>query len=75
MTCDIPIGNSRFHDMHWKGPFYPEKTPATKLLDFYVHHFDTVDLNNGFHRAPPVRAVDGWPKPLVLSRISRFTAP
>jgi uncharacterized protein YecE (DUF72 family) len=75
MTCDIPIGNSRFHDMHWKGPFYPEKTPATKLLGFYVHHFDTVDLNNGFYRVPPVRAVDGWPKPLVLSRISRFTAP
>jgi uncharacterized protein YecE (DUF72 family) len=75
MTCDIRIGTSRFHYMYWKGPFCPEKTPATKLLDFYVHHFDTVDLNNGFYRLPPVRAVDGWPKPLVLSRISRFTAP
>jgi uncharacterized protein YecE (DUF72 family) len=75
MTCDIRIGTSRFHYMHWKGPFYPEKTPATKLLDFYVHHFDTVDLNNSFYRLPPVRAVDGWPRPLVLSRISHFTAP
>jgi uncharacterized protein YecE (DUF72 family) len=36
MTCDIRIGASRFHYMHWRGPFCPEKTPATRLLDFYV---------------------------------------
>jgi len=36
MTCDIRIGASRFHYMHWRGPFFPEKTPATRLLDFYV---------------------------------------
>jgi len=34
MTCDIRIGTSGFHYKHWKGPFYPEKTPATKLLGF-----------------------------------------
>ena len=33
MTCDICIGTSGFHYKHWKGPFYLEKTPATKLLD------------------------------------------
>jgi uncharacterized protein YecE (DUF72 family) len=36
MTCDIRIGASRFHYMHWRGPFCPKKTPATRLLDFYV---------------------------------------
>jgi hypothetical protein len=58
MTCDIRIGTSGFHYKHWRGPFYPEKTPATKLLDFYVRHFETVELNNRFYRLPPASASD-----------------
>jgi len=60
MTCDIRIGTSGFHYKHWKGPFYPEQTPATKMLDFYVQHFDTVELNNSFYRLPPATAFDSW---------------
>ena len=58
MTRDIRIGTSGFHYNHWKGPFYPEKTPATKLQDFYVRHFETVELNNSFYRLPPASASD-----------------
>jgi Protein of unknown function DUF72 len=58
MTCDIRIGTSGFHYKHCRGPFYPEKTPATKLLDFYVRHFETVELNNSFYRLPPASASD-----------------
>ena len=58
MTCDIRIGTSGFHYKHWRGPFYPEKTPATKLLDFYVRHFEKVELNNSFYRLPPASASD-----------------
>jgi uncharacterized protein YecE (DUF72 family) len=60
MTCDIRIGTSGFHYKHWKGPFYPEKTPAAKMLDFYIQHFDTVELNNSFYRLPPATAFDCW---------------
>ena len=60
MTCDIRIGTSGFHYKHWKGPFYPKKTPATKMLDFYIQHFDTVELNNSFYRLPPATAFDCW---------------
>jgi hypothetical protein len=35
-----------------------EKRPATKLLDFYVRHFETVELNNSFYRLPPASASD-----------------
>jgi hypothetical protein len=58
MTCDIRIGTSGFHYKHWRGPFYPEKTPATELPDFYVRHFETVELNNSFYRLPPASASD-----------------
>jgi uncharacterized protein YecE (DUF72 family) len=39
---------------------YAKKTHATKLLDFSVHHVDTVELNNSFYRFPPARAFDCW---------------
>jgi uncharacterized protein YecE (DUF72 family) len=60
MTCDIRIGTSGFHYKHWIGPFYPAKTPAAKMLDFYLRHFDSVELNNSFYRLPTAEAFDAW---------------
>lgn len=60
MSCDIRIGTSGFHYKHWKGPFYPAKLPAAKMLDHYVQHFDTVELNNSFYRLPEPGAFDTW---------------
>jgi len=59
-SCDIRIGTSGFHYKHWKGPFYPEKLPAAKMLDFYVKRFDTVELNNSFYRLPSAEAFESW---------------
>jgi len=77
MACDIRIGTSGFYYQHWKGPFYPEKTPAAKMLDFYIQHFDTVELNNSFYRLPPATAFDCWreatPENFVFAvKASRF---
>jgi uncharacterized protein YecE (DUF72 family) len=60
MTSDIRVGTSGFHYKHWKGPFYPQKMPSAKMLDFYTQHFDTVELNNSFYRLPEAAAFDGW---------------
>jgi uncharacterized protein YecE (DUF72 family) len=60
MACDIRIGTSGFHYKHWIGPFYPPKTPASKMLDFYLPHFDTVEINNSFYRLPTAEAFDAW---------------
>src|SRR5256885_15516011 len=43
-----------------RGPFYPEKLPASKMLAWYARHFDTVELNNTFYRLPPETGVQGW---------------
>lgn len=77
MSCEIRIGTSGFHYKHWKGPFYPEKVPAAKMLDYYVQHFDTVELNNSFYRLPEASAFDGWrdatPENFVFAvKASRF---
>lgn len=47
------------------------------MLDFYVQHFDTVELNNSFYRLPNETAFDNWrkstPPDFVFSlKASRF---
>jgi uncharacterized protein YecE (DUF72 family) len=56
----VHIGTSGFHYKHWRGPFYPEKLPARKWLDYYTQHFDTVELNNTFYRLPLETGLANW---------------
>jgi uncharacterized protein YecE (DUF72 family) len=60
MSCDVRIGTSGYHYKHWVGPFYPPKTPPSKMLEYYVRHFDTLELNNSFYRLPTVAAFEAW---------------
>lgn len=60
MICDIRIGTSGYHYKHWVGPFYPPKTSAAKMLEFYIHDFDTLELNNSFYRLPTIDAFECW---------------
>src|SRR3974390_894211 len=36
MDCAVQIGTSGWHYRHWCGPFYPEKLPAARMLEFYA---------------------------------------
>ncbi len=56
----VHIGTSGWHYPPWRGPFYPDKFPASKMLDFYSQHFDTVELNNTFYRLPLESGVEHW---------------
>jgi len=56
----VRIGTSGWHYNHWRGPFYPQKLPAAKMLEFYSHRFDTVELNNSFYHLPPETALEEW---------------
>lgn len=60
MACDIRIATSGYHYKHWVGPFYPPKTSAARMLQFYVQHFDTLELNNSFYRLPTIQAFEYW---------------
>src|SRR6185312_2975523 len=77
MKTDIRIGTSGFHYKHWVGNFYPAKTAASKMLNYYVQHFDTLELNNSFYRLPTVEAFQAWkdstPRNFVFAvKASRF---
>ena len=60
MAAEIRIGTSGWHYKHWKGPFYPPDLPASKMLDSYLQHFDTVEINNTFYRLPTDTALAAW---------------
>ena len=54
------IGTSGWHYKHWVATFYPPKTPAAKMLAYYLERFDTVELNNTFYRLPQKTALENW---------------
>jgi uncharacterized protein YecE (DUF72 family) len=54
------IGTSGWHYKHWLGAFYPPKTPAAGMLNYYTQFFDTVEINNSFYRLPPESALADW---------------
>jgi len=77
MGTDIRIGTSGYHYKHWVGTFYPAKTPPSKMLEYYVLHFDTLELNNSFYRLPTIEAFESWrdatPRNFVFAvKASRF---
>lgn len=57
---EIRIGTSGFHYKHWVGTFYPPQTPPSRMLQYYLLHFDTVELNNSFYKLPSEEAFENW---------------
>jgi uncharacterized protein YecE (DUF72 family) len=62
MKQQLRIGTSGFHYKHWLGNFYPAKLPAARMLEYYIQHFDTVEINNSFYKLPRVEILEGWRK-------------
>ncbi|HTA42914.1 MAG TPA: DUF72 domain-containing protein [Bryobacteraceae bacterium] len=56
----IRIGTSGWHYDHWRGPFYPPRMAASRMLGYYIGCFDTVELNNSFYRLPSKKALQDW---------------
>jgi uncharacterized protein YecE (DUF72 family) len=56
------IGTSGYNYPEWRGSFYPEKFPTTKMLAFYSERFNTVEVNYTFYRIPTPALLDGWAK-------------
>ena len=56
----IRIGTSGWHYKHWIGRYYPEDIKPAAMLDYYLRHFDTVELNNTFYHLPKESSLDAW---------------
>jgi uncharacterized protein YecE (DUF72 family) len=56
----IWVGTSGYNYPEWRGSFYPEKFPTTKMLPFYSERFSTVEINYTFYRTPNAKILSGW---------------
>lgn len=57
---DVRIGTSGYSYKEWKGHFYPEDLPASRMLHFYAERFRTVEINNTFYRMPERKTLEQW---------------
>ncbi len=62
----IRVGTSGYSFADWVGPFYPPGTRGGEMLDYYQHHFNTVEVNATYYRLPP---------PGTLHRMAERTPP
>lgn len=56
----LVCGTSGYSYKEWKGSFYPESLPASKMLSFYAENFGGVEINNTFYRMPDAKTLERW---------------
>jgi uncharacterized protein YecE (DUF72 family) len=56
----VAAGTSGFSYKEWQGTFYPDKFPASRMLEFYCSRLPAVELNNTFYRMPGEALMKGW---------------
>ncbi len=56
----LRVGCSGWQYKHWRGDFYPDDVPASRWLEHYAAHFDTVEINNSFYRLPEAHSFEAW---------------
>jgi uncharacterized protein YecE (DUF72 family) len=54
------IGTSGFQYPEWKGTFYPEKFPVSKMLPYYAERFSSTEVNYTFRRIPSAKTIEAW---------------
>lgn len=54
------VGTSGYSYKEWKGIFYPDDLPASKMLPYYAERFGSVEINNTFYRMPDPKTVEKW---------------
>jgi uncharacterized protein YecE (DUF72 family) len=57
---DIAVGTSGYNYPEWKGTFYPNPFPASKMFAYYAERFRTVEINYTFYRMPTPKLTEGW---------------
>ncbi len=61
-TPKIRVGTSGYSFEDWRGNFYPQQIEKGKMLDHYVKHFPTVEINSTYYRIPHPRVFENMIK-------------
>ena len=55
---EIRIGTSGYSFEDWRGNFYPKGIDKGQMLDYYIKHFPTVEINSTYYRIPSQAAMN-----------------
>jgi uncharacterized protein YecE (DUF72 family) len=58
----VYVGTSGYSYKEWKGNFYPEDLPASKMLRYYGEQFGSVEINGTFRQIPKASTFESWMK-------------
>jgi uncharacterized protein YecE (DUF72 family) len=56
----VRCGTSGYNYEPWRGRFYPEDLPKSKMLPYYASRFPAVEINYSFYRKPTEKLTRGW---------------
>ena len=56
----IHVGCSGWNYASWREEFYPKGCPASRWLEHYAKHFDTVEINTTFYRLAKPSSAARW---------------
>lgn len=54
----VRVGTSGYSFEDWRGEFYPAKIEKAKMLDYYMGHFDAVEINSTYYGIPHPRVFE-----------------
>jgi uncharacterized protein YecE (DUF72 family) len=60
MRNELFVGTSGFAYKEWKPEFYPADLKNAEMLSFYSRHFNSVEINATFYRAPTEKQLRTW---------------
>ena len=60
LPAQLHIGTSGWSYDHWKGPFYPEHLPGSRMLEYYARRLTCVEINSSFYRLPGQQVLQQW---------------
>jgi len=58
----VYAGTSGFYYPEWVGPFYPEGTSTSSMLEEYARHFDALEINSTYYRQPKAGMFRKYPE-------------
>ena len=59
-SSGVFVGCSGWQYPHWRNDFYPADLPASRWLEHYTRHFNTIEINNTFYRLPERATFAAW---------------
>jgi len=60
MEMDLHVGTSGYNYPEWRGTFYPDRMPRSRMLPYYAERFAVVEINATFYRMPTPKTLAGW---------------